>query len=87
MLGHPVVRDVVSVLAVLRRRVVQQVERLQVAGGQLINGDGSAIANIVLGVLLDGFAVLILFAIYKAVRHWRRHRQQGRQPASGPAIG
>jgi hypothetical protein len=53
-------------------------------GGQLINGDGSAIAYIVLGVLLDGFAVLILFAIYKAVRHWLRHR---RQPASGPAIG
>jgi hypothetical protein len=53
-------------------------------GGQLINGDGSAIAYIVLGVLLDGFAVLILFAIYKAVRHWLRHRQQ---PASGPAIG
>jgi hypothetical protein len=46
------------------------------AAGELINGDGSAIAYIVLGVLLDGFAVLILFAIYKAVRHWLRHRQQ-----------
>jgi hypothetical protein len=28
--------------------------------------------------------VLILFAIYHAVRQWRRHR---RQPAPGPAIG
>jgi hypothetical protein len=53
-------------------------------GAQLINGDGSAIAYIVLGVLLDGFAVLILFAIYMAVRHWLRHRPQ---PASGLAIG
>jgi hypothetical protein len=53
-------------------------------GAQLINGDGSAIAYIVLGVLLDGFAVLILFAIYKTVRQWRRHRQQA---GSGLAIG
>ena len=53
-------------------------------GGQLINGDGSAIAYIVLGVLLDGFAVLILFASYKAVRHWLRHRQQA---GSGLATG
>lgn len=53
-------------------------------GGQLINGDGSAIAYIVLGVLLDGFAVLILFASYKTVRQWRRHRQHA---GSGLAIG
>jgi hypothetical protein len=52
-------------------------------GAQLINGDGSAIAYIVLGVLLDGFAVLILFAIYKTVRQWRRHRQHA---GSGLAI-
>jgi hypothetical protein len=53
-------------------------------GAQLINGDGSAIAYIVLGVLLDGFAALILFATYKAVRHWLRHRQQA---GSGLATG
>ncbi len=53
-------------------------------GGQLINGDGSAIAYIGLGVLLDGFAVLILFASYKTVRQWRRHRQHA---GSGLAIG
>ena len=52
-------------------------------GAQLINGDGSAIAYIALGVLLDGFAALILFAIYKAVRHWLRHRQ----PGSGLTTG
>jgi hypothetical protein len=50
----------------------------------VINGDGSAIAYIVLGVLLDGFAGLILFAIYKAVQQWRRHRLQA---GSGLAIG
>jgi bacteriorhodopsin len=53
-------------------------------GTQLINGDGSAITYIILGVLFDGFAVLILFALYHAVRQWRRHRQQA---ASGLAIG
>jgi hypothetical protein len=53
-------------------------------GTQLINGDGSAITYIVLGVLFDGFAVLILFALYHAVRQWRRHRQQA---GSGLAIG
>jgi hypothetical protein len=53
-------------------------------GTQLINGDGSAITYIILGVLFDGFAALILFAPYKAVRQWRRHRQQA---GSGLAIG
>jgi hypothetical protein len=38
----------------------------------------------ILGVLFDGFAVLILFALYHAVRQWRRHRQQA---GSGLAIG
>ena len=32
----------------------------------------------------ERFAVLILFAIYKTVRQWRRHRQQA---GSGLAIG
>ena len=53
-------------------------------GTQLINGDGSAITYIILGVLFDGFAVLILFALYHAVRQWRRHRQQA---SSGLVIG
>jgi len=33
MLGHPVVRDVVGGFTVFRWRVVEQVERLQVAAG------------------------------------------------------
>ena len=53
-------------------------------GMAAINGDGSAITYIILGVLFDGFAVLILFALYHAVRQWRRHRQQA---ASSLAIG
>ena len=53
-------------------------------GAQLIDGDGNAIAYIVLGVLMDGFSVLILFALYKAVRRWLEHR---RQAGSGLVIG
>jgi hypothetical protein len=53
-------------------------------GSQLIDGDGSAIAYIVLGVLMDGFSALIVYAGYKVVRQWVRRR---RQPASGLAIG
>ena len=53
-------------------------------GAQLIGGDGTAIAYIVVGVLLDGFSVLILFAAYKTVRQWLEHR---RQAGSGLVIG
>jgi hypothetical protein len=53
-------------------------------GAQLIDGDGSAIAYIFVGVLLDGFSALILFAAYKTVRHWQQHR---RQAGAGLAIG
>jgi hypothetical protein len=53
-------------------------------GSQLINGDGTAITYVILGVLFDGFAVLILFALHHAVRQWQRHRQQA---GSGLAIG
>jgi hypothetical protein len=53
-------------------------------GAQLIDGDGSAIAYIFLGVLLDGFSALILYALYKVVRQWVRRR---RRPASGLAVG
>jgi hypothetical protein len=53
-------------------------------GSQLINDDGSAIAYIIVGVLIDGFCVFILFAMYKVVRQWLRRR---RQPVSGLATG
>lgn len=53
-------------------------------GAVLIDGDGSAVAYIVVGVLMDGFCGFILFAFYKVVRQWVRRR---RQPASGLAIG
>jgi len=54
-------------------------------GSQLIDGDGTAIAYIVVGVLMDGFSVFILFALYKVVRHWVRRR---RSPVgSGLVVG
>jgi hypothetical protein len=54
-------------------------------GSQLIDGDGTAIAYIVVGVLMDGFAGFILFALYKVVRQWVRRR---RAPVgSGLVVG
>ena len=53
-------------------------------GSQLIDGDGTAIAYIFVGVLMDVFSAFILFALYKVVRQWLQRR---RQPASGLAIG
>jgi hypothetical protein len=46
-------------------------------GSTLIDGDGTAIGYILAGVLLDGGAVLVLFAAYKLLRNWLRHRRQG----------
>jgi hypothetical protein len=45
-------------------------------GSQLIDGDGTAIGYIFAGVLLDGGAVLVLFAAYKLTRNWLVHRRQ-----------
>lgn len=53
-------------------------------GSVLIDGDGSAAAFIVAGILIDGFSGFILFAFYKVVRQWVRRR---RQSASGLVIG
>jgi hypothetical protein len=53
-------------------------------GSQLIDGDGTAIAYIVVGVLIDGFCGFILFALYKVVRQWLRRRQHA---ASGLVVG
>jgi hypothetical protein len=44
-------------------------------GSGLIDGDGTAIGYIFAGVLLDGGAVLVLFAAYKLVRNWFQHRR------------
>jgi hypothetical protein len=51
-------------------------------GSGLIDGDGTAIGFIVAGVLLDGFAVLVLLALVRLVRRWIRHRRQSRQMVS-----
>ena len=45
-------------------------------GNTLIDGDGTAIGYIFAGVLLDGAAALVLFAAYKLLRNWLRHRRQ-----------
>lgn len=55
-------------------------------GSQLIDGDGSAVAYIAVGVLLDGFSGFILFALYRTVRQWLRRRRPG-AVGSGLRIG
>ena len=41
-------------------------------GAELINDDGSAIASVVLGVLVDGFCVLLPVFLVKLAHRWRR---------------
>lgn len=41
-------------------------------GAQLINDDAAAIAAVVLGVLVDGFCVLLLVFLVKLAHRWRR---------------
>jgi hypothetical protein len=53
-------------------------------GGSLINGDGAAVAAILVSLLLDAAAVVIVLLFARMIRNWLRHR---RQPASGLAIG
>jgi hypothetical protein len=46
-------------------------------GSQLIDSDPGAVGTVVAGLFVDGLAVLVLWIAFKAVRNWRRHRQQG----------
>jgi len=41
-------------------------------GAELINDDGSAIASVVLGVLVDGFWVLLPVLLVKLAHRWKR---------------
>jgi hypothetical protein len=54
-------------------------------GSTLIDGDGTAIGYIFAGVLLDGGAVLVLFAAYKLSRNWLQHRRQSAL-TGGPGV-
>jgi len=47
-------------------------------GDQLINDDATATAAIVLGVLADGFCVLVLVFLAVLAHRWGRHGQHGR---------
>jgi hypothetical protein len=51
-------------------------------GSALMDGDPAAVVYVILGVLFDGFSVLVLVHLVKLGRNWLRHRQQGRQLAS-----
>jgi hypothetical protein len=53
-------------------------------GGSLIDGDGTAVAAIIVSLLLDAVAVAVVVLFVRMIRNWLRHR---RQPASGLAIG
>jgi hypothetical protein len=44
-------------------------------GSGLMDGDGTAITDIVLGVVFDGLAVLVLVHLVKLVSRWVRHRR------------
>jgi hypothetical protein len=50
-------------------------------GAQMIDGDGTAIGVIIVGLLFDSFAVLLLVHLFKLARRWLRHRQLGGQMA------
>jgi hypothetical protein len=50
-------------------------------GSGLIDGDGTATVDIVLGVVFGGLAVLVLVHLVKLVSRWLRHRRLGRQVA------
>jgi hypothetical protein len=53
-------------------------------GAELINDAAAAIAAVVLGVLVDGFCVLLLVFLVKLANGWGRYRPQGRHTrASG----
>ena len=53
-------------------------------GGSLINGDGAAVAAILVSLLLDAAAIAVVVLFARMVRNWRRHR---RDPAPGLTIG
>jgi hypothetical protein len=44
-------------------------------GSGLMDGDGTAIVDIILGVVFDGLAVLVLIHLVKLVSRWVRHRR------------
>jgi hypothetical protein len=47
-------------------------------GAGLINDDAAAIAAVVLGVLADGFCVLLLVFLVILAHRWGRHQEKGR---------
>jgi hypothetical protein len=53
-------------------------------GRNLTNGDGTAIAMIIVGLFFDGITILLLFVLTMVVRHrlWRRRQPMG---TPGPA--
>jgi hypothetical protein len=56
-------------------------------GTQLIDGDGTAIVFIIVGLLFDGFSVFVLAHLGKLARRWLRHRQQGPVPGISSTLG
>jgi hypothetical protein len=48
-------------------------------GTRLINGDGVAIGYLIGGLLVDGFALLVLIHLAKLVSRWLGHRRQSGQ--------
>jgi hypothetical protein len=53
-------------------------------GASLIDGDAIAVVAILLGLALEGTAVLVLVHLAKLIRNWLRHRQQQAASAAVP---
>jgi hypothetical protein len=51
-------------------------------GAALMDGDPAAVVYVILGLLFDGFSVLVLVHLVKLGRNWLRHRQHGRPPVT-----
>jgi hypothetical protein len=53
-------------------------------GISLIDSDGIAVGAVVVGLLIDAFAVVVLIFLVRLALSWRRHRRQRSAPASVP---
>ncbi len=51
-------------------------------GQSLIDSGKTAVTAVVLGLLIEAWAVLIVIRVVRLARNWRRHRQQRAAPAS-----
>jgi hypothetical protein len=54
-------------------------------GQAMIDSNGTAVIAIAISLLIEGAAVVVLIAMFRLARNWRRHRLGQRQAPSAPA--